>query len=158
MCAAGRASTSSFGSFAQGDGSPFGVPFEISGRFRPLSRLGSSQPFSGSGISGGWGGRFVAGAEHWYFISAATAQTVGAARTAVFSAEMEQPKPAQLVTLAPNATTSLLAVDESKQEVYYVVRTPARPGPPARSLCGQSTQGAESLVKAAFAVRALRGV
>ena len=63
---------------------------------------------------------------------------------------MEKAKPAQLLTLAPNATTSLLAVDESKQAVYYVVRTPARPGPPARSLCGQSAQGAESLVKASF--------
>ena len=142
--------TSRFGSFAPGDGSPFGVPFEITGQFQPVSRLGSSQPYSSSGISGGWGGGFVAGAQHWFFFSAATAQTVGAARTAVFSAEMKKPKPAQLVTLAPNATTSLLAVDESKHAVYYVVRTAARPGPPARSLCGQSAQGAESLVKSSF--------
>lgn len=143
--------TSNFGSFKPGNGSPFGVPFEITGQFQPLSRLGSSQPYSNDGISGGWGGNFVAGATHWYFFSSATTQTVGAARTAVFSADMEKPKTAQLVTLAPNATTSLLAVDESKQDIYYVIRTPARPGPPARSLCGQGAQGAESLVKASFA-------
>jgi hypothetical protein len=144
--------TSNFGSFTPADGSPFGVPFEIRGRFQPLSRLGSSQPYSSGGISAGWGGSFMAGTEHWYFFSAATAQAVGApAQAAVFSAKMQNPKPAQLATLAPNATTRMLAVDEINQDIFYVVRTPARPGPPARSLCGQLAQGAESLVKASFA-------
>ena len=79
----------------------------------------SRSRYPANGASGGWGRQFVACAKSWYWFSAATAQSIGAATAAVWSADLEQPKPAQLLTLAPNATTNLLAIDESKQQAFY---------------------------------------
>jgi hypothetical protein len=144
-------SLSTFGSFTPiPSAGAFNVPFTITGRVFSTSRLGSGQPYPANGASGGWGRQIIAGSKDWFWLGAADAQTIGGASTAVFTAAMEHPKPAQLLTLAPNATANLLAVDETKNEMFYVVRTPPRPGPQGRSLCGQSNQGAESLVKASF--------
>ena len=154
-------SFSTFGSFtpqAHPDGAapgPFNVPYEITGQFRPLSALGSGQPYPANGASGGWGRQFVASVKSWYWFSASLAtrhpdSSVALTTAALWSADLEQPKSAQLLTLAPNATTNLLAIDESKQQAFYVVRVPKRQGQPSRSLCGQVNSGADNLVMASF--------
>ena len=142
---------STFGSFVPIENpGAFNVPFKITGQFLPLSRLGSSQPYPANGASGGWGRQFVAGTKSWYWFSAVQDPTIGVATTAVFSADMDQPHPAQLLTLPPNATTNVLAIDEEKQAAFFVVRTNPRPGQPSRSLCGLLSQQAENLVMASF--------
>eukprot|EP01046_Picozoa_sp_COSAG06_P014810 COSAG06_NODE_929_length_11465_cov_4.106722_5_plen_1452_part_00 len=143
--------TSTFGSFAPiANPGPFNVPFKITGQFLPLSALGSGQPYPANGASGGWGRQFVAGEKTWYWFSGVQTPTVGAASAAIFSADMTQPQPAQLLTLPPNSTTNLLAIDEEKEAAFFVVRTAPRPGPSVRSLCGQLAQQAENLVMAPF--------
>ena len=47
-----------------------------------------------------------------------------------------RPDVTQVLELAPNASSGLLAVDEAAGEAYYVVNVPLRvPGPPARYPC-----------------------
>jgi hypothetical protein len=67
-------------------------------------------------------------------------------RIAVYSADMLKPEPKVLLTLAHNASTVLLVVDESAKHIYYVRNTNTRPGS-----CGSWPGGvAHNVVRASF--------
>eukprot|EP00038_Savillea_parva_P029145 m.69127 g.69127 ORF g.69127 m.69127 type:complete len:1372 (+) comp8561_c0_seq1:202-4317(+) len=118
----------------------FKVPFEILGHVRPLSSLGSSQPYP-NGASGRWGTQFTATDDTWYWISPGKDN-----RLVVHAADMADPNPREVATLAFNASSDVLAIDESAKHIYYVRRTNSRAG-----VCG-SYNGyvADDLVRSSF--------
>lgn len=75
---------------------------------------------------------------YWYSPSATQADRIG-----LFSANMAAPVPKEILVLPHNSSTSVLAVDESEQHLYYVRRTNTRPG-----VCGSWPGGvADNVVR-----------